>query len=252
MSVPGTARVLTALALMTVISRGAQPAAQHVDWSGYYYIVLGSELGNLKMVSPNLDQVVIDHLQPWARMKMEATDGVADDLGAVCMPDGPFRFPVAQMATFLLLSTPEKFFVIYGPQQINTAGVERIYLNRAEHPPNLRPSWNGDSIGHWEGDTLVVDTIGFNDESWLQVNREPHSEETHRMVRIRRLDNGFLEIRTTIEDRVALTSAYTWTRYYKKIRPDSPEDICADDIQRWKDWRNEHLQPQIERSRIVK
>jgi len=58
--------------------------------------------------------------------------------------------------------------MVYGPQQIVTTGVERIYLNRTRHREST-PTWNGDSIGHWEGDTLVVDTIGFNSKSWLQV-----------------------------------------------------------------------------------
>jgi hypothetical protein len=230
----------------------AKSETPHSEWTGHYRLAVGNELGDLKPISPNLDDVVMAHLQPWAKMKAEATDGVAEDTGAVCQADGMFRYPTAMRSSFLWLPTPEKIVMVYGPQQINTAGVERIYLNRTKHPMNLLPTWNGDSIGHWEGDTLVVDTIGFNSKSWLQVTMEPHSEETHLMQRFRRLPNGFIELQTTIEDRVVLTSAYMWSRYYKKIGTDAPEDICADDMQIWKDWKNKALRPQLERARVVK
>lgn len=249
-----------ALAVAAILACCALPAAArskpetpHPEWTGYYRIVRGAELGGLKPISPDLDEVVIAHLQPWARAKMEATDGVADDTGGICQPFGLFLYPPsAQASSFIWLPTPEKIVLVYGPLQINTTGVERIYLNRAQHPANLLPTWNGDSIGHWEGDTLVVDTIGFNSKSWLQPAMEPHSEETHMIQRFRRLPNGLIEIHTTVEDRVALTSAYVWSRYFKKIGADAPENICGDDLQIWKDWRNKALRPQLERSRIVR
>ncbi len=88
--------------------------------------------------------------------------------------------------------------------------------------PTIRfPVWNGHSVGHWEGDTLVVDTIGFNDKSWLFGCMDPHTEEAHLIERIRSVSSGadkgpFLGINLTVEDRHALTSAYTYNRYYKK------------------------------------
>ena len=118
----------------------AKPEAPHPEWTGQYRIVRNAaELGDLKPISPDLDPVVMAHLQPWARMKAEATDGVAEDTGAVCQPDGLFRYPTAQASTFLWLPTPEKIVMVYGPQQIVTTGVERIYLNRTRHPANLLP-----------------------------------------------------------------------------------------------------------------
>jgi hypothetical protein len=136
--------------------------------------------------------------------------------------------------------------------ELNTAGVRRIYLNR-QHPRNLLPTWNGDSIGHWDGDTLVVDTIGFNDKSWLMSGMEPHTEEAHLIERYRRVSNGsMIEVQAVVEDRHALTSAYTYTRYYKKIDGEMPENVCNDDLKIWKDWRNAALKPQLDRAREVK
>ena len=127
-------------------------------------------------------------------------------------------------------------------------------MNR-EHPRNLLPTWNGHSIGHWEGDTLVVDTIGFNDKSWLSADMAPHTEETHLTQRMRQLEhNGstYIEIVSTVEDRHALTSAYTYSRFYKKQAREMPVAICADEIQMWKDWRNAELEQINQRAREVK
>ena len=75
------------------------------------------------------------------------------------------------------------------------------------HFPLIR---NGDAIGKWDGDTLVVDTIGFNDKSWLMSGMEPHTEEAHMIERMRTVKDGaYFEIVTVVEDRHALTSAYT-------------------------------------------
>jgi hypothetical protein len=224
-----------------------QPAQS--DWTGYYALARGKDLAGLKVVSPDLDKVIIAHLQPWAKAKMEATDGVADDTGGVCLPDGIFRNPPFA-GRFEWLPATDRVVMVFW--ELNTAGVRRIYLNR-QHPRNLLPTWNGDSVGHWEGDTLVVDTIGFNDKSWLMSGMEPHTEEAHLIERYRRVSNGsMIEVQAVVEDRHALTSAYTYTRYYKKIDGEMPENVCNDDLKIWKDWRNAALKPQLDRAREVK
>ena len=62
-------------------------------------------------------------------------------------------------------------------------------MNRP-HPKHPLPRWNGDSVGHGEGDTLVVDTIGFNDKSWLSAEMTRHAEETHLIERIRPIEHN--------------------------------------------------------------
>ncbi|HYR91998.1 MAG TPA: hypothetical protein VE422_48580 [Terriglobia bacterium] len=219
------------------------------DWSGYYTLASGKDLGNFKPLNVNLPEVIAAHLQPWAKAKMAATDGIAEDTGQLCQPTGIFRNPPFA-GSFLWLPGPEKIVIVYGA--LNTAGVQRIYLNRS-HPRNLPPTWNGHSIGRWEGDTLLVDTIGFNDKSWLQPTMEPHTEEARLIQRIRQVGNGdFIEIHYTVEDRKALTSAYSYSRYYKKVGESMRENVCNDDIQIWRDFKSEHLKPIIERSREVR
>jgi citrate lyase synthetase len=127
-------------------------------------------------------------------------------------------------------------------------------LNRG-HPKNLLPTWNGDSIGHWEGDTLVADTIGFNDKSWLHPAMQPHTEEAHLIERFRQVSNGgsnFLEMAATVEDRKALTSAFTFTRYFRKTGESMPENICNDDIEIWRNFKNKALKRDEKRAQEVR
>jgi hypothetical protein len=153
---------------------------------------------------------------------------------------------------FVWLQEPGRIVMAFG--NINTAGVRRIYLDRP-HPKNPIPSWNGHSVGRWEGDTLIVDTVGFNDKSWLFGGMEPHTEEAHLMERARRVANGaFLELNITVEDRHALTSPYHYNRYYKKQADSAemPEDVCAEDPETWKQFRDEALKKQQSRLRQLK
>jgi hypothetical protein len=243
----------TGFALVAILLCGTA-YAQPPDWTGRYTELRGKSLGSLKQVSPNLSDVITAHLQPWARAKMEATDGVADDTGAICEPDGIFRYPVNAQGpgSFLWLPAADKIVLIYA--QINTAGVRRVYLNR-KHPDHILPTWNGDSIGRWEGDTLLVDTIGFNDKSWLHPAMQPHTEETHLIERFRLLPDAggnIIEMTATVEDRHALTSAYTFTRYFRKSGESLSENICNDDIDIWKDFKNKALNRRLQSAREVR
>ena len=247
--------VLASRAVLAQYPAEALPATKSVlqssDWTGYYQLAQTPKaLGDLKPIHPNLDQVIGDYLQPWAKLKRGAINGVAEDVGQVCLPDGLFRYP-GFAGTFLWLVTPDKVVIVYG--QINTAGVQRIYLNRATHPRNLLPTWNGDSIGHWDGDTLFVDTKGFNGESWLVSSMAPHTEEAHMTQRIRRVKDGaYIEILYTVEDRAALTSAYQYSRYYRKTANAMAENICAEDAATWKEFRNKALRPLVEKAKEVR
>jgi hypothetical protein len=243
-------RASLAILAMGLVSVQAQTAAPHPDWTGYYSLANNRDLANtgLKQDAPGeaLNDLINPHLQPWAKARMEATDGVADDTGGVCQPDGVFRYP-SMAGRFLWLQQPDRIVMVFGI--VNTAGVRRIFLGQP-HPKNLTPTWNGHSTGRWEGETLLVDTIGFNDKSWLFGGMQPHTEEAHLMERVRRVANGaFMEINITVEDRHALTSPYSFNRYYKR-QPDKaemPENVCNEDPVTWKEFRNQALKKQANR-----
>ena len=97
------------------------------------------------------------------------------------------------------------------------------------HNLDLDPnSWNGDSIATWDGDTLVVDSIGFNDRTWLDSTGKPHSDAMHVIERYRRPDAGHLQIQYTIEDPKALTKPFTFNRVFTSANREIHEYFCTD------------------------
>ncbi len=249
-----TPAVLLVLLIASDLAQGQTGREAPPDWTGYYSLATARELAGtgLKPEAPGeeLNNLIIPYLQPWAKARMEATDGVADDTGQVCLPDGIFRYP-NMAGQFLWLQEPGRIVMVFGI--INTGGVRRIYLDRP-HPKNPIPTWNGHSVGRAEGDTLMVDTVGFNDKSWLFGGREPHTEEAHLIERVRMVGNGaFMEIHITVEDRHALTSAYAYNRYYKRhAEMEMPENVCNEDAETWKEFRNKALKRQLDRAQQVR
>ncbi|MGH9690816.1 MAG: hypothetical protein ACRD4C_06995 [Candidatus Acidiferrales bacterium] len=107
--------------------------------------------------------------------------------------------------------------------------VRHIYLNRTKHLDDLTPTYMGDSIGHWEGNTLVVDTIGLNDKRWLDRVGHPASDQMHIVEHIHRTDANLLQVDFTFDDPKAYTKTWTATM---RFRPHPNwyimEDMCMD------------------------
>jgi len=102
------------------------------------------------------------------------------------------------------VQTPGLLLVIY-----ENAPTRQIFLDGRELPKDPNPSWMGYSVGRWEGDTLVVDTAGFNDRTWLDLAGRPHTEALHVTERFRRLDFGRIQLHMTFDD--PKTYAKPWT-----------------------------------------
>jgi hypothetical protein len=97
----------------------------------------------------------------------------------------------------------------------NTHSYRRFFLDGRAHNLDIEPeSYTGQSIGKWDGDTLVVDTVGFNDKTWLDSTGKPHSEAMHLIERYKRPDLGHLNVDITIEDDKAFTKPYNFTRTF--------------------------------------
>src|SRR5205085_7432393 len=105
-----------------------------------------------------------------------------------------------------------------------------IYTDGRPHDTSAGPTWMGDSVGHWEGDTLVVDTVGLNDKTWLDRLGHPHSEELHIVERMRRINRTTLQIDLTFEDAKAYTNAWGAQLTYELKPPDWKilELMCED------------------------
>ena len=162
---------------------------------------------------------------PWAAALMkERAANIAKDLPrARCLPNATTllgRFGVNRM-----VQTPGLLVVL---TEADVPGYREIFLDGRGHPKDLDPTWTGHSIGKWEGDTLVVDTVGFNDKSWLAdlpTIVTPHTEMLHLTTRFRRLDLGHLETEITFND------SGTFTKPFKmKTISDLAEN---EDVQEW-------------------
>jgi hypothetical protein len=109
--------------------------------------------------------------------------------------------------------------------------VRHIYLDRSSHPKSLTPTYMGDSIGHYEGDTLVVDTTGLNGKTWLDRVGHPNSDQMHIIEHIRRTTKTNLHVDLTFDDPKSYTR--TWTAQMDfQLHPDWHiiEDMCMDNI----------------------
>jgi hypothetical protein len=155
----------------------------------------------------NLGQVP---LQPWAeKIYKERRDTLSkDDPEARCLPAGVPRIsPFPQK----FVQTPKLVVVL---DEGNVHSYRQFFLDGRAHPKDLEPLWMGDSIAHWEGDSLVVDTIGFNDKTWLNGQGVPHSDALHVIERYSRPDLGHLNVEITLEDSMAFAKTHTFTRTY--------------------------------------
>jgi hypothetical protein len=102
-----------------------------------------------------------------------------------------------------------------------------IYLDGREHPKDLEPSWWGHSIGKWDGDTLVVDTVSLDDRAWLDYQGLPHSDQLHVIERYRRVDHDTLQLDLTIDDPKTYTKSWSVSYIYKLKPWDIGEEICT-------------------------
>ena len=175
--------------------------------------------------------VVVDagksDMLPWARAAVQKMiEGQGKDTPtARCLPwgsgidsDSPFKF--IQSPSVIVILTEDTF------------SYRQIFLDGRAHPTDGDPTWMGHSIGHWEGDTLVIDTTGYNDKAWSPPAGYPHTEKLHVVERLRRIDLGRLEIEMTIDD--PGTYKQTWTlKRASHLLPGEEigEYVCAENNQ---------------------
>jgi hypothetical protein len=160
-------------------------------------------------------------LMPWADEKYKSVKpgygprATADSEDPIlnCLPPGVPRimlipFPVQ------VIQIPGEMIMLFEYDHY----IRHIYLNRPEHPKELDLTWMGDSIGWWDGNTLVVDTTSLNDKTWLDQVGHPHSDALHVVERIRRVDHDTLQDDLTIDDPKAYKKPWTGQQIFK-LRP---------------------------------
>ncbi len=166
-------------------------------------------------------------LTPWAAQVLNSrkNENSKDNPDAHCLPLGLMQLHTHPQPRKIIQS-PAVTVILYEAQ----AGLRQIFTDGRRLPPNdAQPWWYGYSVGHWEGDTLVVETTGFRDDAWLDVFGSPLTNTGKMTERFRRPNYGTLQIDVTIEDPKAYTKPFT-VRVNQKIAPDTEliEFICQE------------------------
>jgi hypothetical protein len=162
-----------------------------------------------------------------AELTRKRTEGLGfkDGPPSHCLPLGIPGADILSYAPFKMVQAPGVIVMMY--EIDNTR--RQIYTDGRKLPVDPQPAWLGYSVGHWDGDTLVVDTAGFNDKSWLDVSGLPHSEALRVQERFRRRDFGHMELQVTIEDPKVFTRPFT-IKVTELLLPDSDllESFCTE------------------------
>ena len=164
------------------------------------------------LTNPNIKQ--------WAKDLMKKDDEevlggkIAYTPGSSCRPYGvPAIWNSA--GPFQFVQTPKEVLIINQGEQF----VRHIYMD-VPHSANLKPSYYGESVGHYEGDTLVIDTVGMNDKTFADNFRTPHTEKLHVIERLRRTEGGkILEIGVTADDPDTFVQPWQGIRHYNLGKP---------------------------------
>ena len=161
-------------------------------------------------------------LTAWSKKIMDSRQS-KDDPEANCLPTGvpriaPYPWRVVQTSTHI-------FYLFEG----NIHSFRQIFIDGRKHIADPDPTWYGDSIGSWDGDTLVVDTIGYNDKFWFGANGLPHTAQLHTIERFRRPDMNTLSWDITIDDPGAYAKPFTvQTRAHLEPTWELMEYICQE------------------------
>lgn len=180
-----------------------------------------------------------ENIKPWALEKMAEQEAsfYRNDPRFHCLPSGPGSYPAGISVGGMrrMVHHPDFIAILNGEMTFR-----QVYMDGRELPEVLLPSWMGYSIGYWDGDTLVIESNGYNDKTWLTREGLPHTEQLHIIERYRRLDFGHMELEIIYED------SGTFKKPVQAVidlvsRPDSQmlESICNEASKGRSHWNGE-------------
>ena len=240
LSIPALAMVLVLSSVLHAQTAGQSGAAKRpagtpsLDLSGVWEANMPGLPWATYSFSPNIPPMTSWGKQRYLSAKPsygpravdDSTDYVNPTTGkdVGCLPPGVPRIYI-QPFLFEIVEAPGRVIQLFEFDH----HMRQIFTDGRQHPKDPDLTWMGHSIGRYEGDTLVIDTIGFNDKTWIDRGGLPHSDQLHVIERIRRPSSDALEINITIDDPKTYTK--TWSGYRNfKLRPtwNIEEFICAD------------------------
>jgi len=194
------------------------------------FAVPGDNPGTFSKYSLN---ILIDFVPQESAMRPEAVELLKQNMAKRpteaptirCLPQGVPRGELFNYTPFKLIQATGVIAVLYEMDGM----FRQIYTDGRKLPEDMQPSWLGYSVGRWEGDTLVVNAAGFNDQSWLDTMGHPHSEEMRVEERFHRRDFGHMDLSVKIEDPKMYTKPIS-LKVTEVLVPDSDvlETVCAE------------------------
>jgi hypothetical protein len=175
--------------------------------------------------------------QDWAKAKVQESfnrRGIDDPTARCYMAGVPRSTTMSGLFPMQIVQTPTQVIILY-----EVFRAYRVIPLNVKHPDDLEPTYMGDSVGHWEGDTLVVDVTSFNDKTWIGPTGSFHSTDMHVVERFTRVDYNRINYEATVEDPKVLTKPWI-IRSSMMLRPGTRlrEYECAEnntDMQRYED-----------------
>ena len=201
---PGICAASLFLAMPFVISCGGRAASESAspaappDFNGVWSAPF----------TPDISKT-LGHQPPFTSYGAErfAKEDEIDDPLTKCLPIGPARGIQAGIMPFQIVQNPGVFTILFENQHT----FRIIHTDGRSHPKDLDPTWFGDSIGRWDGNTLVVDTVGIDDRTWLDTAGHEHSDQLHLVERFQKVDNNNIKWTVTFEDPKFFTEPWSIT-----------------------------------------
>ena len=163
--------------------------------------------------------------QPWAKKLFDqnTADNQIDNPESRCLPRGIPKADAFDLHK--IVQTPELMIILYEYQTT----YRQIFMDGRQLPKDPNPTWAGYSVGRWEGDTLVVESSGFNGKAWLSGFGNPTSDAMHLTELMRRRDFGHMDVQLTIDDPKAYTKPWTITENPSLlVDTDLLESVCEE------------------------
>jgi hypothetical protein len=214
-------------ALIGAVDEGPVPRLQDgtPDFSGVW--VGAGPIGDISMgLLPGEEIVLLPEAEALMKSRM-----AGEDPEARCLPTGvpriaPYPWRLVQAPAYG--KATHLFFLYEG----NIHSFRQIFMDGREHPDDLEATWYGHSVGHWEGETLVIETVGFNDLFWFDFVGHPHTTQLRTVERYTRPKIGELEVVTTVYDPGAYAKPFT-VKFRHTLRPgwELMEYICNENNQ---------------------
>lgn len=171
-------------------------------------------------------------MTPWAEEKFKENKPSfgphpveqSNDPAYSCLPNSVPRAYAGVQTSMQIVELPGRTLMLFG------RNIRQIYTDGRPHPANVRPTWMGHSIGKWDGDAFVIDTVGISDVDWLDRMGHPHSDKLHLIERFQRVDARTMTMNLTIDDPIAYTKVWDATPRIFRLRAKdrAGEAICED------------------------